>query len=513
MGRHILTLSEHFADSEDFQYKLTPIYRDSHAINGKARKRATLRDTTASLVGFPGNYHHPLDPVSFIRFGINEIDESDTPQLLKLLEWGKAVRNFCLRQNLPVKPSAGGLAAQLLRDPRFYPRARRKVPKLVNAKGRDKLPGNYYHLRGDTDTYYDAVYLDMESAHHHIASTIELPCANSLRAYGFYSSDRPKPWARPGTERHARALRQYGLFHARVSVPHLPPRTFPLPGLDRQGRYDVWFFSNEIPLMESLGCHIETIYCALTSPEKDTGLSRYAEFALSELRENRDQKPWLKPALHSVYGVLAARPRAMEFGYRHANTDQTDLYPMGGKVVPVKVVKTSKAIEPGVVNTIHRGMIEAEQRVMALTLAGDLEKQGARIICIYADSIFAEMDQIPILPRPWAVKKKVSRLRFMSATSFVSPELTRLPGVPRKIQGNFAAAGRTRSLDPITGKPIRADSCSRVFRPGWVLECPGQVNPGQNRPIRKVKNNGSALNDPDASRQGPRTARAVRGNP
>jgi hypothetical protein len=468
MGEHILSLSETFADSETFQYKLTPIYRDLHATNGEVKRRAVLRDTTCTLIGFTGKYHHPVDPQSFIRASIDEIIPEEMPRLLKLMRWGREVRDFCLANDMKVKPSAGGLASQLLRDRRFYPNARRKVPKIINAKGRDKLPGNFYELYGERRTPYSAAYLDMKGAHHHIARTVSFPCANTLHAYGFFKSEKPKVWAEPRTRRMEITLASHGLLFVQLSVPHLPPNTFAPPYMQKgHGQHDVWIFTNELPLIESLGGKVEAIYAALVSPDRDTGLAKYAKFAQEQLAEKQDAKAWLKPVLHSAYGVLAGRPRPVEIGWRQAIGGEPDEYPMGGKVVPVRVCKTRGDVEAVVVNTIHRGMIEAEQRCMSLRLAAELTAQGGNVICVYADSLFVVMPQLPLLPAPWAVKEQVTELQFLSATHFVSRELTRLPGVSKRMEQTFGATALgTRSLNS-HGLPVPAIDGTRVWRPGW----------------------------------------------
>jgi len=466
MGEHVLNLSREFEGSETFQYKLTPIYRDIHPINGEVKHRAVLRDTTCTLIGFIGKYHHPIDPQSFIRQSIDEIDPSNTPRLLKLIRWGREVRDFCLANDMKVKPSAGGLAAQLLRDPRFYPKARRKVPKIINAKGRSRLPGNFYELYGERRKPYSATYLDMQSAHHHIARTINFPCADTLHAYGHYTSEHRKRWVLPRTERMQQILKSYGLLHVQLSVPHLPPGVFVPPYMQRgHGLHDVWIFTNELPLVASLGAKIEGIYTALVSPDCDTGLAKYAEFAQAQLAQKHEAKAWLKPVLHSAYGVLAGRPRPIEIGWRIADGGVDDQYPMGGKVVPVKVCKTRREIEASVVNTIHRGMIEAEQRCMALRLAAELSRQGGNVICVYADSLFVAMPQLPLLPAPWVVKDELTDLQFLSATQFVSSQLTRLPGVTKRMEQTYGSTvAQTRTLNR-HGLPTPTIDGSRIYRP------------------------------------------------
>lgn len=431
MGRHVLRLHEAFRDSENFQFKLTPVYRDPHA-DSKSYGRAVLRDTVTTLIGFPGKYHHPIDPHSFVGCDIREIIDRDAPEHLLLLEWAQHVRRFCADNELDVKASAGGLAAQLLKDSRFYPEARRKAPRILNDKVRQKLPGNYYKLpeRKGIKPIRKATYIDMENAHHYLATQIEFPCVNTLFAYGFLDTERPKPYAKQGTRRFNELLSRPGMFHVRMMVPRMRKNMFAPPYMEKPGIKSCWIYSNELPLIHKLGGYIEVIHAAIVADETDTGLSKYAEWAIKELADRPEQKPWLKPALHAAYGLLAAKPRPLEIGWRRAKGED-DLFPMDGKMIPVKVVRSKKAQESRVVNAIHRGMIEAEQRRRALELASELQAKGATILCIYADSIFVDMPQLPLLPRPWKTKIDVHNLRFHSATSFESDELVRLPGIPR----------------------------------------------------------------------------------
>lgn len=439
IGKHILNLHEAYKDDSNFQFKLTPIHRDFNPMNGKKNARATLRNTVVTLVGFPGHYHHPIDPCTFISGFVQ------TPGRMtlcsELLEWGKELRSFCEDNELQIKASAGGLASQLLKDGRFYPKARRKAPRIINEKTRDKLPGNYYKLFG---TSFSATYIDMENSHHNLAAEIPFPCANTLKAYGYFGSDRPKAWARVDTERYRKVVDKPGLLHVRLAVPHMAKGTYPPPYMEKPGNKAVWIFSNEIPLIRELGGRIECIYSALISKESETGLNRYAKWALEELDKRADQKEWLKPTLHSTYGLLAARPRHLEIGWRNAKGGEDDLYPVGGKMIPVKKIKSKKPIETRIVNVIHRGMIEAEQRVRALQLARELHAKGGQILCIYADSLFVKMPQLP-LPHPWRAKVDVTGLHFFDATHFESEQLTRLPGVPRSRRAEFVKSRRAKS--------------------------------------------------------------------
>lgn len=426
MGTHILQLHKAFSDSDNFQYRLTPVYRDAQP-GTKSHGRAMLQDTITTLVGFPGKYHHPIDPHSFAGDHVQNILDRDLPETLLLMEWAQHVRRFCQNNDLKIKSSSGGLAAQLLKDPRFYPSPRRKAPQLINEKVRERLPGNYYRL---LKKGRKATYIDMENAHHNLAQRIEFPCVNTLYAYGYFSSENPKPYAKRGSRRFNELIKRPGLFHIRMTVPRMRKDMFPPPYMERPGLKSCWVYSNELDMIKKLGGYIEIIHAAIVADEKDEGLSKYAEWAIKELKERPEQKPWLKPVLHAAYGILAARPRKLEVGWRRAKGED-DVFPVGGQMIPVKVIRSKKAQESRIVNAIHRGMIEAEQRKQALALASYLQSEGGRILCIYADSLFVDMPTMPLLPAPWKVKVDVHNLEFQNATHFTSDELVRLPGIPR----------------------------------------------------------------------------------
>lgn len=427
MGEHLLHLHEAFADNTDFQFRLSPVYRDAISRNGQ-KGRATLRDTVVTLMGFKGKYHHPIDPSSFVGKPIDELDKSPEPELIRLMNWGKKLAEFCKDNDIAPKASTGGLASQLLKDPRFYPNPRRKAPRLLNEKVREHLPGNYYRLIAQSRK---ATYLDMSNAHHHLAAQIAFPCANDLHGLG--NLNEPKEWARPGSRRYREAIHSIGLLHVRLSTPQILPNIFYPPSMQKQGQSNAWIYTNEISFIESLGGRIEHIYGGIYSKKAERGLNRYAEWAIKELNQRPSERLWLKPTLHAVYGVLAAKPRAFEIAWRQTATKEpNDLYPMGNKMIPVTVVKGNKPVDYQITNVIHRGMIEAEQRTRVLTLATQLQKQGGKVICIYADSIFIHMPQLPILPAPWRAKADLIGLHFHNATSFESRQMTRLPGVPHR---------------------------------------------------------------------------------
>lgn len=463
-GLHLQRLQRAYGDDPQFNYRVTPIRRYSRPWDdGRRLTQGMVADAVCNFVGWkaegkagrnnPNRYHYPLDPLWFLTSSIDELMnvpgcESDIERLLRLYEWGKEVRDWCQKNGLKVKASAGGIAAQLLRDPRFYPEPRRKAPRAVNLITRYRLPGNYYHLRAKPGERYRALYFDMENAHHVMARRLKFPDVNTLHAYGdmSWSAVEDKRAPRPFANGDSSLLEQPGLFHVSLAVPTVPRDRFPPPYMERSGIYDIWIYSNELPMIYELGGRIRCIYAAYTSRGFDTGLNHYARFAIEQIREHREYKHWLKPTLHCVYGLLAARALPFETGYWRASKGERIAYPMGNTSIIATAKIREAEIESRIVNVIHRGMIEAEVRKEALHFSRGMSENGHRVLGIYADGVFIQdkgtaEEPMPLrfLEPPWRLKEELSNLRFHSATTFTSHQLSRLPGVPRTARERYLA--------------------------------------------------------------------------
>lgn len=465
-GLHLQRLQRVCENDPLFNYRVTPIHRYSRPWNnGRELLKRGITDTVCNFVGWKranghgsNLYHYPLDPIWYLSCGIDELipdnRHNGEVRIVKLYEWAKEVRNWCAENQLTVKASAGGIAAQLLRDSRFYPERRRKAPRGVNNVGRSRLPGNYYHLRAEVGKSYNAVHLDMENAHHVMARRLKFPDVNTLHAYGDQRWARRDDevsevrWATGETAK--KVLQQPGLFHVRLWVPTIPREHFPPPELEMGGLKSVWLYSNEIDwVTRELGCSVDCVHGAYTSQGYDEGLNRYARFAIEQIRSNPSYRTWLKPTLHCAYGLLAARAQSFETGFYRAKGSETTAYPMGNVSIVATVHKREAEIESNIVNVIHRGMIEAEVRKEALRYARFLAEQREKVLAIYADAIFildrAREDgaQLRFLQPPWRVKGEVAHIRWLNPTSFTSPSLTRLPGIPATAKDKFLAQRKT----------------------------------------------------------------------
>lgn len=469
-------LDQEFDSLPNWQYRVSPLKRDLVKPNGITTGRHVLT-TVVSMFGFTapkgskkrGHFHHVLDPWIFSRWdgihGVRPVDGED--ELTKLFRWGCDLRDWCAAEGLRVTASSGGIANQLLRDPRFWPQARRKVPKATNEMGRVALPGNYYRLFGNTGESYTATYLDMRSAHHNLAREITFPDPDTLHrggpwqalpvgtvgTVGTESHDELPEWVPFGTRRWERLARTHGLMLLSLSVPKIPETRFPPPYAERPGMVLAYVFTNELPMLRELGIAINYAVNAWVSHDTADGLNRYAEYALAQLDEtDATRKAWLKGALLSPYGMLAARPRVQEFGYKRATGGEDRQYPAGRGLLSVKAKVSLTPHESPTANVIYRGMIEAEQRMRVLAMARDLHGYGANVLAIYADSVFVESHvALPLLPAPWRVEAYLDRLRFLSPTSFTSTQMTKLPGIPREQRQLLEVSERYRRSIPSGG--------------------------------------------------------------
>lgn len=343
-----------------------------------------------------------------------------------------ALRAFCNTQGIKLLGSAGAVASQFLRDPRFYPECRRKVPRATNAKAREALPGNHYQLFQDTSSErFTGIYLDQISSHHTIASQIPLPYPDTLFARGWYADyENMRPWLMGSLPKTQEFLdNHHGLLFCRIFVGKDSP--YLIPKARGVGWKDLFLFTNECRyLLEIPGVQLAGICASWTSLDRDSGIRRFANWSLSQVKNAPPEiRPWLKPTLLATYGMLAAVPRKMEFGMRSEEPDYwfTIPGPISNRF-GVKKVTARTSWEPSYVNVIQRGMIEAETRVRSLSLARQLDLEGFRILCIYADGIIIEGTEVPTLPPEWTVESCLTNLEFLTTNRFISDQVSKLPG-------------------------------------------------------------------------------------
>lgn len=445
VGVAIKELADAFADQGTFQAKITPVQRE--LTPWKVGQDRTVMDVGVSFayIGWRKSKnkksgwkvkHYPLDPFLFTASYKPEYRTHDR-SLQSVARWAIDVREFLEANGLSFRATQSGIAAQLLKHPKFYPEPRRKIPKQTNAKVRDTLPGNFYQYVGaNPKLTYQALEVDQEAAHHSCASTLQFPSANGLYAKGYFAKLPDKPFAVRGTKLYERLLSSFGLFYVRITPP-IGARTQPflLPAADyaatdSTGKKLVFVYSNELDDLRETGATIDYVIAAWTSEEQDEGLNQLALWSLEQIAASSpERKRWLKPLLLSSYGLLAAKPKPLRTGYLQGKGEPQHFHVGRGEVMRFFTSESKFAVEPGFANVVHRGMIEAETRKRSLQMARWLTKHGFQVLTVYADAVYcAGSKHVPFLPPGWSTKE-ISNAHFPNANQIVCDQFEKLPGL------------------------------------------------------------------------------------
>lgn len=382
------------------------------------------------LVKRKGHWHMCIDVDTFYANPWTMDKHADTVQ--DIMQWALDLRDFCRDNDLVIRSTAASTAAQFLRDPRFYPEARRKVPKIINATARETLPGNHYELLvpEGTHTRYQALEIDQTRAHHYHAQHLRIPDANSLTARGDFINLKEVVDVTGETPEDFSGLYYLRLFHD----PQSAVRFGLFGGSDTTRFFDTFVWSSELSYLRDSGYEIVGTIAKWGSYQRDTGICAYSTHAQLEL-DRHNNAYWLKPLLLSVYGLLAARPKIPSSVYRIANGEPISLVTNRDWLHGFMVNHTKgRALEPVIANVLHRGLIEAATRAESLGLARHLTANGVRVLQIYADCVIIEDDistPLPFLPEPWRVKDTLTDFMPLNPQSFVSIEKERLPGIAK----------------------------------------------------------------------------------
>lgn len=440
--RVLSAVQDYYRDDPEFNFKLTPKIHQNflHVADGVVKEPKIKQiDNKVGFFGFRDanrktKYFHPLSPHDFLDF---REYETDLPVNVRLYKFGGTIRVFMRRNHMRFSPTRAGLASQLLRDKRFYPRDRRKVPKATNEKARLALPGNFYQALAKPNGNIRVYIIDQQNAHHYAAETVSLPNANYLFGRGRFGTSSDSPYARNGSELFGRLLSEYGLYRVRASVPQYHKGYVP-PWIEgaKYGVQSFYLFSNEIEFAVEMGVQIRSISHCWTSPTIDTGIPKFSQWAQQYINEHPTHKPWVKPLLLSAYGLLGQRPRKIESGFWRSDSGVEKTYFLGGKPIKMKHMESKREMQAPIANVIHRGMIEAETRKLSIRLARKLSDEGHTIVAIHADAVIVRDDgqNLPILPPPWRVKEILYQFEMVDKVSYISENRSVLPGRKRETQ-------------------------------------------------------------------------------
>lgn len=435
-GKLLWELDRELSWDPRWQFRVACVPRNKWS--AASARNIQLMKTQVSYFGFRrasgrtrGQWYYPLSPIDFCSMRADVILKDRS--LEGLLAWALDVRDWCDENGLTPRPTSAGIASQLLRDKRFWPGRRqgRKVPARHNAKARECLPGNYYHLEiPPAMVVTRADYWDQESAHHTIAEEIDLPDGEHFYAIGHWRDRRDRPYC------DISKVKGHGILFVRVDS--LGARG-PAPDyMKNPGSKLALITTNEVELIRRLGGKIEYVIAGWLSRHPDPGIKRYAKWAKDQrAAAGPDRALWLKPTLLSLYGLLATGKRPHRIGMKHTQGNTVAQYPVGGKELLTVSEIRLPAREPNFAHVTQRVMIETETRKRSILFA---RANAERLVSIYADGVIlrperpGQMDLLePATGGPgWRLSGHLSRLRFYAPHSFSAVECCKLPGVTRR---------------------------------------------------------------------------------
>lgn len=372
--------------------------------------------------------------------------------LVDLLRFGQIGADFCQDSGIPMMASAGATASKLLRLPRYYENPRRRVPRATNEKARPALRGHPYKLFVEPMRPVTAIEFDQSAAHPHAAATIPMPSANNLYGgFDFASErdyDKPPPYLWRGSLLYEREIVKPGLFYLKLYGPTKHSDFCPTEW-QHEGPFHDYVVSNEIGWLKELGIQIDGIIARWTSPTVDEGIQRYAQDALAAGESlSGFQRAIVKAIFLAGLGVLGAKPHKVKVLRGHEITGGCEFtVPTRDGPLAIYRKEMRQTYQLAIANLIQRAMIERECAKRSWQLAAELQGKGWQVVCIYADSVFATPPAAQMtltdLPAPWREKGVHTNLQFKTATTYVSDQASKMPGVPR-LGGDERARVRQR---------------------------------------------------------------------
>jgi hypothetical protein len=353
-------------------------------------------------------------------FGETEAPEKAARALVKLAN----------QRGIAPRYSPGSFGSALLRSSPEWWRGRQPAPWFISEAARAVLPGNYYARRRGYTRIARGYYIDQQSAHHTVASQIDLPDPRYLRARGRFRQvelDRS-----PEVYRHQATLDKHvGVIVARVQCGHVPLSQAHLyPEWAREfGSYVRWIWTPELRLIDSR-IHLQHVTAMLTSIRPDPALREYANWSLARLAEPHN--PAIKPAMLAAYGMLAVksnRDLTMYSAHGRKKPDRAEIVSLPLLDNVYRSTVRNRRV-PSTQNVVARGVIEAEVRVRSIEMARQFESEKVPVVHIYADGLIVQADQLPFLPNGWRAVAALTDVSAPAPHSILSREMIRLPGIP-----------------------------------------------------------------------------------
>lgn len=199
------------------------------------------------------------------------------------------------------------------------------------------------------------------------------------------------------------------------------------PALDFSGERRIYLWSSEIDFIRTqCDARITGIFAAWTSSTPDTGMPHYGKFAETAITNASPyRQKWLKPTLHSVYGLLAATKRGFRTGWRMCK-GKPSTWLIGPREIPVRAIEFP-ATQPATVNVAMLGVVQAAIRARTMVMANELARAGMTITHLHADGLHAAGDLPLIDGTHWRVETR-DNLVYRDRVSWTCEQGDVLPG-------------------------------------------------------------------------------------
>lgn len=421
------------AEARDVMADYRKYVSDSRYVSKGKKTEAYIQKITPSTFGWHEKgkrrqgRHMIVNPALYTAGGIaaSQLVIPNTPA--ELTRWATGMREWCKENDLPIGRSLSSIGASLSRDARFWPNDRGRVPSATNEKVREYLPGVTVKCEDRYSFHGHVLTLDQRRAYHTIAKETPLPDPTTLYARGYFynPTKTDRLWTYPGRKVYERTLKQPGLYALLVRVRNRDEMA--LPCVQERGERIVFVWSPEVrELDRDPRVTIIGMRAAWTSTKVEEGLATYGAWALEQIAENPDLAAWLKPSLHSMYGLLAAKPTVLLRAELHmANGVDYPIY-YNGRKVPFKAMLIPHT--SAVTNVCVLGVLQAELRVRTLEMARHLVAAGAKILRIHSDGLHFTVAQLPTYDEARWKLEEIHSVHYFDDVTYICDERIVAPG-------------------------------------------------------------------------------------
>lgn len=394
--------------------------------------------------------------------------------------------------NIPMGNTISSVGSKLLTDERFWPESRGRVPRATNRILRSELPGVEQSIHTNTcERIPQAVAFDQRRSYHKVAQGVPTPSPDDLYAKGYFQDpEDTRIWIQPDTVLYKRTISEPGSIHVMATSRPKRGGEYRPAKWDFTGYQKLHLWTNEVEDAIKTGITIHGIVCARTSESPDIGIATYGKWAEQQIdKADGTRAAWLKPALHSLYGILGSRTTLCA---THSTNiaGKSSLYFAGSQY---DCDTNERVSEHPCTNVATLGVLQAEMRARTNRKASELQKNGFTILHTHADGLHATppiQPELRSIDPIWSEELR-SNLVYLDRVSWLSGEGHTLPGrdenwrfaeLPKLIEQFKIAidivSKRTSTETKVTPIPISTARCLRKvddLEPGDVILTYGKV--------------------------------------